>query len=95
MSEDQRKISDMYLAAALLSYGAKFVGVDRQDKARQKFRFEGVVPNTVIAENDVNLQNLKDIPIEEFEVHYIAGRVWLPPSYPASVKQIKSAIHSG
>lgn len=94
MSEDQKRISDMYLAAALLSYGVKFTGVDRQDKARQKFRFEGVVPNVVIAEEDVNLVNLKDIPIEEFELHFLARRVWLPPSYPDSVRQIKSAIHS-
>ena len=91
----ERKISDMYLAAALLSYGSNFIGVDRNEKQRQKFIFTGVVPNVVIAEEDVNLKNLKDVPIEAFEVHYIAGRVWLPPSYPASVKQIKSAIHSG
>ncbi len=92
---DEKRVSDMYLAAALLSYGTKFVGVDRQDKARQKFRFEGMVPNTVIANEDVLLKTLKDIPIDEFETHYLARRVWLPPSYPDSVRQIKSAIHSG
>ena len=94
MSEEKR-VSDMYLAAALLSYGVKFVGVDRQDKTRQKFRFEGIVPNALIGENDVNLKPLKDIPIEEFETYYLSRRLWLPPSYPDSVRQIKSAIHSG
>lgn len=85
----------MYLAAALLSYGTKFVEVDRQDKSRQKFVFEGVVPNVLISTEDVHLSNLQNIPINEFETYYLSRRVWLPPSYPDSVRQIKSAIHSG
>lgn len=95
MTADVRNVSDMYLAAALLSCGVKFLGVDRQDKSRQRFKFEGLVPNAVIADDDIKLVNLKNIRIEEFEVYYISGRMWFPPSYPASVKQIKSAIHSG
>jgi hypothetical protein len=90
-----RKVSDMYLAAALLSYGTKFVGVNREDRSRQKFEFEGEVPNVVVASDDVQLTALKNIPIEQFETHFLSRRVWLPPSYPDCVRQIKSAIHSG
>lgn len=95
MSEEIRRVSDMYLAAALLAAGTKFIGVDRQDKARQKFKFEGFVPSVVISTDDVYLQRLDNIPIEEFETYYMSRRAWFNPSYPDCVRQIKSAIHSG
>ena len=94
MSEEKR-ISDMYLAAALLSSGVTFLGVDRVDKSRQKFIFKGVVPNVVIAKDDISLEKLSNISIDEYEMHFLARRIWYEPSYPDSIRTIKSAIHSG
>ena len=95
MNENIKSVGDMYLAAALLAYGAKLKSVDRGDVKRQKFIFiNSNVPSIVISNNDTELTHLKLPSLDDIETYFIARRLWLPPSYPDSVRNIKSAIHS-
>jgi len=95
MNENIKLVGDMYLAAALLAYGAKLKQVDRGDVKRQKFIFVDVkVPSIVISNSDVEVTTIKNPSLDDIETYFIARRLWLPPSYPDSVRNIKSAIHS-
>lgn len=89
-----KKISDMYLAAALLSYGVPFTRIDRTASTRQIFIFESIPPQIMIQKEDVNLVIVKTPSLDEVERHFTNNTLWLPPSYPDAVRKIKSAIHN-
>jgi len=94
-NENTKSVGDMYLAAALLSYGASLKKVDRSDPKRQKFVFKQVVlPSIIIANDDVVVKEFPNPTLDDVETYYIARRLWLPPSYSDSVRNIKSAIHA-
>ena len=91
----EKAVGDMYLAAAMLAYGASLKKVDRKDEKRQKFIFsQTILPSIIISNNDVSVSTFLQATLEDLETHYLARRLWLPPSYPDSVRNIKSAIHS-
>ena len=90
----KKQIGDMYLAAALLSYGADLQDVDRTDPRRQKFEFTGQVPNVVIIDSSHATSVLPEVSIREFETLFISKKLMFPPSYPDAIRRIKSAIYS-
>ena len=89
---NEKYIADMYLAAALLSYGAKLRNVDRKDKRRQKFYFENSLPH-IWSFNGTDVKKIPNPTIEEVESEFIGKTLMFPPNYPDSVRSIKSAIH--
>ena len=88
------EVSDMYFAAALLSYGVGLKGIDKSVRSRIKFKFSGPILSIVVAVDDVVLETKKNVEISVAQTHYISKELWLPPSYPDAVRSIKSAIHS-
>lgn len=87
------KISDMYLAAALLSYGADLVEIDKEQSYRQKFCFTDRLDFVYIMDGGEILK--VDSPsIESVETFAVAKKLVFLPSYPDSLRSIKSAIHS-
>ena len=92
--ENIRKISDMYLAAALLSYGVELVEIDRSDTHRQKFCFVNEL-DSIWVENGGIVTKVNNPSIEDVETKFTAKTLLFPPSYPDAIRRIKSAIHSG
>ena len=91
----EKEVGDMYLAAAMLSYGADLMRVDRSDQRRQKFVFrETMLPSIIISSDDVMVVPFLQARLEDIETYFIGKRLWFPPSYPDCIRNIKSAIHS-
>lgn len=85
-------VNNMYLAAAIISYGGKLEKIDRTDKSRQKFVFssETVTIRCVGKDNEI-IQ--KTACLEEVLTMYSSKQLWFPPTYPDCIRDIKSAIH--
>ena len=92
--DEEKRITDMYLAAALHAYGFTLVRVDKTNYRRQQFYFSGGVPEVYRLDGLVPLRAVKP-ELDDVEMWYIAGKLMFPPNYPDSIKRIKSAIHSG
>lgn len=88
------EVSDMYLAAALLSYGAELEKVDKSDKRRQKFIFIGKVDKVLIYTDNGFYLIIEEPSFAEIKSKYDSNRLFFPPAYPDAVRKIKSAIHS-
>ena len=87
------QIGDMYLAAALLAYGAELVEVDKTNIKRQKFLFADALNSVYMLDNGVPVK-INEPKISEVEMYYVAKRLMFPPSYPDCLRSIKSSIHS-
>ena len=83
----------MYLAAALLSYGAELVEIDREDVRRQKFCFEDNAEYMWVLDGPIVVR-VESPSIDEIQIKFTAERLVFPPSYPASIRKIKSAIYT-
>lgn len=90
---EEKSISDMYLAAALLAYGCKLVDIDRSDPRRQQFVFSGFAQAIYVLDQN-NVAKLINPSLDEIETKFIAGVLVFPPSYPHTLKDLKSAIHA-
>jgi hypothetical protein len=91
--EDENCTPDMYLASALISYGAKLTGVDRSNSKRLRFCFDMLVDHVFTLEAG---QEVRKIPNPSFKViknEFTSKTLMLPPSYPDAIRSIKSAIH--
>jgi hypothetical protein len=91
----EKAVGDMYLAAAMLSYGASLKRVDRDDPRRQKFIFqETILPSIIVSSDDILVMPLHNAKLEDVETYFIGKRLWFPQSYPDCIRNIKSAIHA-
>jgi hypothetical protein len=86
-------IGDMYLAAALLSYGCELLDVDKTNVRRQKFLFNDNVEYVYIIDNGVPVQ-IHSPKIKDIEMYYFSKKLVFPPQYPDCLRSIKSSIHS-
>lgn len=94
MNKDEEKsISDMYLAAAFLSYGARLVRIDKSDLRRQKFCFSGQISRIFVIEED-EVKQVKTPTLGDVEMAFINKTLMFPHNYPGSIGAIKSAIHA-
>jgi hypothetical protein len=87
------EISDMYLAATLLAYGAELVEIDRSNPSRQKFRFGGKVEQIFVLDSDKVVLRIVDPTFDEIKTKFAGQTLMFPPSYADSVKRIKAVIH--
>ena len=95
MDDELKKISDMYLASALLAYGATLAKIDRTDEKRQRFCFKDNIKYVYVLEPDrQNVAALHDPLISDIETLFISKTLLFPPSYPDAIRSIKSAIYS-
>jgi hypothetical protein len=90
---DEKQIGDMYLAAALLAYGAKLIRTDKSDKKHQKFVFaEGSVAKIYVDAGI--LATILHPSLADVEIKFISKELLFPPTYPDTIRNIKSSIHS-
>lgn len=89
----EKFIGDMYLAAALLSYGADMVRIDRSDTRRQKFVFSGEIKEVWVMEGLFPIRKVNPT-FDEVQIAFTGDKLMFPPAYPDSVRKIKSAIHA-
>ncbi len=94
MDDNEFSVSDMYLAAALLSYGAELDRIDKSDKRRQKFIFVGKVEKVLIYTDNGFYLIIEEPAFADIKSKYESKRLFFPPSYPDAVRSIKSSIHS-
>ncbi len=85
--------TDMYMAAALISYGAMVQDIDSSDEKRKKFMFSGLMKGVYVLD-DNNQVVRKDLTVDEFEKFYISKKILFPSGYPDSIKQMKSVIYN-
>lgn len=85
-------ISDMYLAAALLAYGAELEGIDRSDPKRQKFRFSGEIKQVFTLSDNVVLR-IESPSFDDVRTRFVGRTLVYPPSYVDAIRRIKAAIH--
>lgn len=96
MDNKLAKISDMYLASALLAYGATLAEIDRTDEKRQRFCFRDNVKSVYVIEPDgMNVSSMLNPNISDIETLFISKTLLFPPNYPDAIRSIKSAIYSG
>lgn len=86
------KISDMYMAAAFLAYGAELVNVDRENPTRQVFEFGGKIKHIFILSDNQILR--VDAPsFEDVKIKFIGRSLCYPPEYADTLRRMKSIIH--
>lgn len=94
MDNNKTEVTDMYLASALMSYGAELDHIDKTNKKRQTFVFVGKIQRILVYTDNGFYIIIEEPSFEEIKAKYEAKRLFFPPSYPDSVRSIKSSIHS-
>ena len=89
---NQMKTSDMYLAATLLSYGAKLESIDRTNPNRQQFEFSGEIEEIWVLSGH-SILRIENPTFKVIETKWIGASLVLPPNIFDCIRKIKSAIH--
>ena len=86
------KISDMYLAATLLAYGATLDNIDRTNPNRQVFTFSGEIAEIWVLSGH-SILRIETPTFEIIETKFLGNLLVFPPAFIDCVRKIKSAIH--
>ena len=86
------KISDMYLAATLLAYGATLENIDRTNPNRQVFEFSGGIEEIWVLSGH-SILRIENPTFEIIETKFLGNKLVFPPTFIDCVRKIKSAIH--
>lgn len=86
-------IADMYLAAAILSYGADLKGIDRSDPRKQKFEFVNTITKVYLL-NDGKVEEVESPSFDLLESKFIGRSLMYLPNYADCLKRVKAALHS-
>ena len=89
-----KQVNDMYLVAALLSYGAKLEKVDRENPKRQIFHFSDarIIVWEKISTNIISQVEFSDL--EQVEILFRSKRLMFLPDYHNFIRDTKSMIHA-
>lgn len=85
-------IQDMYLAAVLISYGAKIEKIDKANVKRQVFYFDIAEVRHIWISHDGKPIVFPNPTIEDIKIHYYGKNLWLPPNYSDCIRTIKSSM---
>jgi len=86
-------INELYLAAALLAYGATLEDIDRTNLRRQKFLFSDSPVKEIWILAGHSILRIENPDIETIKTKFTAGVLVFPPNFVDSVRKIKSAIY--
>jgi len=89
----EKRIGDMYLAAALLSYNACLEEIDKSNPKRMKFCFSDPPPYVFKLEG-IAVVKVNEPSLDDVETLFISKKLMFLPSYPSSIWDIKTAIHT-
>lgn len=96
---DNIEVTDMYLVAALIAYGADYVGVDRADRKSQKFLFRKPIGinrvYTLKGKHGVfDVDVIDDPSFDEVKLAYDTTSLLFPPNYSEILRRVKGIIHT-
>jgi len=87
--------TNIYLVAALFSYGADYVGVDRSDKQSQKFLFKEPLGIKEIYVIKVGLvASVQNPTFDEIKLAYESLNLMYPPEFEKALKRVKGIIYT-
>lgn len=90
---DNLEFTDMYLIAALLSYGFEVSYQDRKNTNRQKFYFTDSDKTVYVKTLDGDVHQ-EVLSLEDMRLYFMSKRLLLPGSYPDILKGLKQDIIS-
>jgi len=93
MEKQNKPISDMYLAAALVAYGCEVDSIDKTDDKRYKFIFSSNVEYIWVLDQN-NVAKIVNPTLDEVEAKFYSSRLMFPVNYPDALRRIKSSIHA-
>ena len=85
-------ISDMYLCAALLNYGAEIVSINRENPHRIVFNFKECPTKVWKLDCDVPTQ-VEVLSIRDVQLLYDSSKLMYLPNYHHSVRDFKSMLY--
>lgn len=88
-----KEYTDLYLIAALLSYGFKVSSQDRTNTKRQKFFFQNSFQTVYVKTLDGDLHQ-ESLSLDDIKMLFMSKRLLLPGSYPDILKGLKQDIVS-
>jgi hypothetical protein len=88
----EKQITDLYLVAALLSYGFECGEVDRSNPNRQRFRIKSETKRVFVKDGAGAV--VKELTLDQVEDAYINRTLILLPSYPGTLRDLKYQVHS-
>lgn len=91
---DEKQVVDMYFAAALISYGLRYLRIDRTNVNRQKFVFPNTELEVLIDDEEFSSPTWQTLPIDQLEAHYHSQTLMYPGRFPECVKEIKNSIRA-
>lgn len=95
MNNSSHEVTDMYLVAALMAYGANYTGVDRANRTNQKFYFEEPLEvEAVFTYKRGAIGEVKNPTFEQFKSCYDTVTLFYPPNYSEVLRRVKGIIHS-
>jgi hypothetical protein len=86
------EVSDMYLAATLLAYGAKLENIDRDNPRRQLFKFSGEIEEIWVQAGH-SILRIENPDLVTIERKYIGGVMVYPPRFIDCLRKVKAALH--
>jgi hypothetical protein len=86
------EISDMYLAATLLAYGATLDDINRDNPRRLQFVFSDSVDEIWVKAGH-SILRIENPDFETIENRFVGTTLVFPPNFIDCVKKVKSAIH--
>jgi len=95
---ENNEVTDMYFVAALIAYGADYIGVDRADKRNQKFMFkEPIRVNKIFVLDSEDVMGASAVyEPSYYEIKHAFDTVTLlyPPNYVEALRRVKGIIHT-
>jgi len=92
-NNDENCTPDMYLAAVMISYGAKIINVDRSNKKRLKFCFDPAIDYIWILESGQQFRKVPNPSFNMIKNEFTSKTLLLLPNYSDAIRSIKSMIH--
>ena len=90
-----KPVTDMYLTAAFLSYGAEFQRVDRENPKRQVFYFVDEPIKVWKEVDDDTITRMELADLDQVELLFRAKKLMFLPDYHNFIRDSKSIIHQG
>ena len=87
------KTSEMYLAAALLAYGAELENVEKSDPNHKKFCFGGDIKQIFVLDSANVVLRIVDPSFDDIKTKFVAQTLLFPPTYVDSIRRIKAVIY--
>lgn len=89
-----KQFNDLYLIAALVSYGYETEVIDDSDKNRQKYRFSTDEVRKVFTLQPDGKSRWDMLDVHAVDKAYSSARLLFPPNYPEVLRKVKYSIIS-